>query len=196
MATRPCESSQTLDAWSRFGGHQVAFERGQVALRIESAHTAGARSRDGLAVDVVLDVADREHSRDVRLGRAGLRDQVTRVVVLELVEEESGIRVMADRGEDAVGLQLPGLVRVDVAEPDGGDAVVAEYLVDDGVRHPVDLVVRAGSLEHDLRGPELVTAVDERHLPREPRQEGRLLHPGGAAAAHHAKLSRGESGGT
>ena len=72
------------------------------------------------------------------------------VVVVELVEEERRVRVVADRGEHAVRVELPRLVRVDVAQLDAGDAVVAEDFLDDGVRDPVDLVVRVSPVEHDL----------------------------------------------
>ena len=69
-------------------GAGMAFERGEVPLGVERAHTARAGGRDRLAVDVILHVADGEHAGDVRLGRARLRDQVAVLVVVELVEEE------------------------------------------------------------------------------------------------------------
>ncbi len=48
----------------------MAFARGEEALGVERAHRAGAGGGDGLPVDVILDVADGEDARDVRLGRA------------------------------------------------------------------------------------------------------------------------------
>ena len=60
--------------------------------------------------------------------------------------------------------------------------VVAEHLVDGRVREELDLVVRAGAVEHDLRRAELVAPVDQRDLRAEARQEQRLLHRGVAAA--------------
>ena len=80
---------------------RVAFELRQVALGVERAHAARAGRRDGLPVDVILDVADREHAGDVRLGRARLRDQVAVLVVVELVDEELRVRLVADRDEEA-----------------------------------------------------------------------------------------------
>ena len=83
---------------------RVALELGEVALGVEGAHTARAGGRDRLAVDVILHVADREHAGDVRLGRAGLREQVAVLVVVELVDEELRVRVVADRDEEALRL--------------------------------------------------------------------------------------------
>ena len=102
--------------------------------------------------------------------------------MVELVDEELRVRVVADRDEDAVDALLPGLVGLHVAEPDGFDLAVAEDLVDHGVRDELDLGVRAGAIEHDLRRPEVVAAMDDRHLRREAGEERGLLHRGVAAA--------------
>ena len=117
----------------------VPLERREVPLGVERAHTARAGGGDGLPVDVVLDVADGEHARDVRLGRAGLRDQVAVLVVLELVDEELRVRVVADRDEEAAGLDLERLARLGVAQPDAGHRRVAEHLLDDVRGQELDL---------------------------------------------------------
>ena len=54
----------------------MALQRGEVALRVERRHAARAGSGDRLPVGVILHVAGREDARDVRLGRARLRDEV------------------------------------------------------------------------------------------------------------------------
>ncbi len=51
----------------RDGGAALVLELGQVALGIEGAHASGAGRGDGLPVDVILDVADREDTFDIRL---------------------------------------------------------------------------------------------------------------------------------
>ena len=93
-------------------------------------------------------------------------------------------RVVADRDEEAVGLDLACLARLRVAEPEAGHVAVAfsEHLVDDGVQHELDLLVLARAVDHDRRRAELVAAVDDHDLAREPRQERRLLHRRVAAA--------------
>ena len=78
------------------------------------------------------------------------------------------------------------------AEADRADlAVLAEHLVDDGVRDELDPWVRAGAVEHDRRGAELVAPVDDRHLVGELREEDRLLHRRVAAADDDDVLARG-----
>src|SRR5687767_7077676 len=55
----------------------------QVPLGVDGGHAAGAGGGDGLAVDVVLDVAAREDARHARLG-AVVGDEVAVGVHLEL----------------------------------------------------------------------------------------------------------------
>ncbi len=93
----------------------VAFLGGEEALRVEGCHAAGAGRGDRLPVGVVGDVAGDEDAGDVRRGRAGVREQVAGLVVVELVDEERRVRIVADRHEDAVGRQVPDLIGACVA---------------------------------------------------------------------------------
>ena len=95
----------------------MALLRREEPLGVEGRHAAGARRGDRLAVDVVLHVAGREDARDVRLGRAGLRHEVAVLVVVELVDEELRVRVVADRDEERAGLDLLRLAGLGVAQP-------------------------------------------------------------------------------
>jgi hypothetical protein len=138
---------------------------------------------------VVDHVAGREDALDVGLRRPRLGDEVARLVVVELVEEELRVRVMADRDEQALSRDLADLVRVEVAELDGGGlAVLGHHLVDDGGRDELDLLVRPRAVDHDLRGAEVVAPVDEGDLGGELRQEDGLLHRRVAAADDHDLL--------
>ena len=152
------------------------------ALRVERGHTSRAGGGDRLAVGVILHVAGGEHPGHVRLGRPGLRHEVARLVVVELVDEQLRVRVVADRDEDAVDLRLPRVAGRRVAQPHGLDLAVAEDLFDHRVGDEFDLVVRACAVEHDLRRTELVAPVYDRHLRREAGQEVRLFHRGVAPA--------------
>src|SRR4029077_13842048 len=60
----------------------------QPALGVERRLATGARRRDGLPVDVVGDVAGREHALDVRARRAGLDREVAVLVHVEDAAEE------------------------------------------------------------------------------------------------------------
>jgi hypothetical protein len=143
---------------------------------------------------VVGDVARREHAPDVRRCRAGLHLEVAGLVVIELVEEEPRVRVVPDRDEEPVGRDLRLLARVHVLDADCADlAVVAEHLVDDGVRDPLDPRIRPSAVEHDRRGSKLVAAVDDRHFVGELREEDGLLHRG-VAAAHDDDVLAAEEG--
>ena len=115
------------------------------ALGVERGHRARAGGGDCLAVGVILHVACGEDARDVRPRRACLGDEVALLVVVEPVQEERGGRVVADRDEDAVGLEDSRLARLRVLDPDAGHVPfgLAEHLLDDGVQNELDLLVRA-----------------------------------------------------
>ena len=83
----------------------MTLERRQVPLRVECSHTPGPGGGDRLAVHVILDVADREHACDVRLRRVGLRHEIPALIVVELVDEQLRVRVVADRDEESVRLR-------------------------------------------------------------------------------------------
>ena len=165
---------------------------GEVLLRVECAHTAGPCCGDRLAIDVVLHVADGEDSGNVRLRRVRLRDQVAGLVVLELVEEDCRVRIVADRREHAVRVEVPGFVGVDVTQAHARDPLVSEHLLNHSVGDPVDPVVGPRPIFHDLRGPELLAPVHDRHLGGEAGEEGRLLHGGIAATDDDHVLVREE----
>ena len=162
----------------------MALLRGEPTLGIKGRHRPCARSGDRLAIRVVGHVAGGEDTLDVRLGRARLRDEIARLVVVELVEEEARVRVVPDGDEEAVGGKVRDLIGVDVAEIDAGHLllVAPDDLVDDGVRDPFDPVVRPRAVQHDLRGAEVLAPVDDRHFARELGEECRLLHRRVAAA--------------
>ena len=64
-------------------------------------------------------------------------------LVVELVEEQGGVRVVADRDEDAVGLEHGLLAGDRVRSRTPVTLPVAEHLLDDLVEHELDLLVRA-----------------------------------------------------
>ena len=98
---------------------------------------------------------------DVRRRRARLRHEVAGVVVVELVDEERRVRVVPDRDEEAVGLELAHLAGARVAQAHGGHLALADDLVDHGVGDELDLLVRPRAVEHDRRGAELVAPVHD-----------------------------------
>src|SRR5215217_589845 len=119
----------------------MSLPRGQPPLCVERCHRPHPRGRDRLPVDVVDDVARREHAFDVRR-RPVVGQHVALLVHVELADKELGARIVADGYEEAVGRQIGELVCREVPDAHAGDDVVAEDLFDDGVRDPLDLVVR------------------------------------------------------
>ena len=85
---------------------------------------------------------------------------------------------MADRDEQAGGVEVAGLAGDGVAQRDRLEAVGAVDGVDRGVPDDVELGVGEGALLHDLGGAQLVAAHDQGDLGAEARQERRLLDRG------------------
>src|ERR1700729_2245694 len=94
---------------------------------------------------------------------------------------------MADGDERSGDLDLMGRVIDGVAQPRTGECSVltGDELVDAVRRQELDVRYRAGAVEHDVRGPELVAAGDHSDLRRELREEHRLLHRRVAATDDH-----------
>ena len=101
---------------------------------------------------------------------------------------------MADRDEDAFDGELPDRAGLHVAQDDPGDDALPDvpHLVDDGVERERNLRVRPRLVLHDLRRAEGVAAVDDGHVGRELRQEGRLFHRRVAAADDRDRLAAEE----
>src|SRR5690349_13319061 len=163
----------------------------QVPLGVEGALGPAARGRHGLSVGVVDKVADREDPVQLGLGRRLLNLHVALVVELDLTLDELGARPVSDCDEGATDIQLLLLAGLGVLHPDLGDlAVISGDELDRYVgRQEVDVLLAAGPLLHDLRGAELVAAVNDGELLRELRDEDRILHRRVAAADHSHVLA-------
>ncbi len=95
---------------------------------------------------------------------------------------------MADGDENAVYRHQSLLTGHSVFERDTGHFVFPVDLGDYRVPADLDLWVVDGSTRHDLRSPELVSAVNDRHFGGELRQEQSLFHGCVAASDHHQLL--------
>jgi len=102
------------------GGFGVALGFGEETLGVERRRAAGAGRGDRLPVDVILDVAGGEDSRNVRLGRLALRDEVAVLVVVERLDEELRRRVVADRDEQAVCGVVARFLRLELTQAHAG----------------------------------------------------------------------------
>src|SRR6185436_498995 len=136
----------------------------QPALAVERGHAAGAGGGDGLAVDVVDGVAAGEDALDVRDGGIVVRsDDVAALVELELPRVHLRVRRVADGDEEPLGGEVGDFVRLQVAQLQRGDAAFlrADDFVDGGVVAELDLRIGESPLLHDLRGAQLLAAVED-----------------------------------
>src|SRR5215210_1425819 len=181
------------------GGPVRLGVRGRVAqepLGVERRHAAAPGGGHRLAVGVVHEIARGEDARDTGASGTALHLHVAVLVELDLALHELGVRLMADRHEGAVDLDLPRRAILRVLEHRLAQRAVAIGL--EALHHvrgdQLDVLGLACAVEHDRRGTELVAAVDDAHLLRELREEGGVLH-GGVAAAYHDRRLPAEEGG-
>ncbi|ESQ07370.1 sugar ABC transporter ATPase [Streptomyces sp. PVA_94-07] len=164
----------------------------EVAFGVESGRSTGPGGGDGLAVDVVDDVAGGKDSGEVRTGGGGLHHDVALVVQVELSGEEFGAGVVADGDEQSRGRPLTDLACQRVAQGHSAEHAVLLLDLDDlAVEREGDLVVGEGAVPHDLGGPQGGAAVDDGDGAGEAGEESGLLH-GGVAAADHDDVAVAE----
>src|SRR2546428_3908625 len=144
-------------------------------LSVHKALDAVPRRCDGLSVPVVVGVSGHEDSVDARF-RPVLRDDVPHRVELDFSCEDLGVRVVADRDEEALDLEDSLLSSLDVPYLHPLDPARAEDLLDDRVPDEADLRVRESLLLQSLARAELVPPVYHLDAGGELGQKGRLLH--------------------
>ena len=147
----------------------------EVPLSFERTLASRSRSGDRLAVVVVGDIANGEHPGHVGGGapRNGLEIPVLLHRQLTLVEVGAGS--VADRDEHTGDGKLGSFAGLDIFDLDPGQGVLAQVLGDDRVPEKLDLGVAEGPVLHDLRGAELVAAMDDGDLLGEAAEEVGLL---------------------
>src|ERR1700677_2430129 len=169
----------------------------EVLFYFEGGHAAGAGGGDGLAVAAVLDVSAGEDAGDDSAVDGGedvvLGEDVAVVVEGEHALEGGGVGDVADaeeHGGDGEDVLVAGGF---VAQAEALDVFFfyAEDLFDGGVGDELDAGVGHGALEHDLRGAEFFSAIDQCDLRGETGEEESFLH-GGIAAADDCDLFAGE----
>src|SRR6476469_705659 len=104
-----CACRDQPAGWSMYARSALVEGLGEPALGVDGRGRAGAGRGDGLAVDVVDDVAAGEDAVDVGAGARVLDLDVARVVELELAGEQLAARVVPDRHEQAADRQGLGV---------------------------------------------------------------------------------------
>src|ERR1700727_3450926 len=113
------EKIQELAAWtSKYAENPPrtsGLVPGEDPLRFDRGHAARARGGDGLPVVVILYVARREDTRDIRLGSV-MGEEEAVVVNIELAFEHFRIGVVADRHENTGSFQLVSFSGFNIAQ--------------------------------------------------------------------------------
>src|SRR6267143_6205465 len=110
-------------------------------LRVQERLAAIPRGSHRLPVLVVVGVSGHEDSGDARL-RLVPRDDIPPRVEFDLPGEDLGIRIVADRDEEAIDLDLTLLSRLDILYLHSLDPARAKDILDDRVPDEADLRVR------------------------------------------------------
>ena len=161
-----------------------------IPLGVDGRHATRAGRGDGLAVDVILDVAAREHAGYVGR-RAAPRHDVAVRVEIHVAADQAGVGDVPDGDEDAVDGELLDGAGLDVAQHHAGNHAARHVLdlVDHRIELERDLLVGPRLVLHDLRRPECIAPVNDGDVRGELRQERRLLHRRVAAAHHRNRLA-------
>ncbi len=161
---------------------------GKPAFRFNRRHASGACGRNGLAIRRVRHIATRVNAFDGCLRRTRFHFDVARIVEVELVNEQAGIRLVADRDEDGFDVDVSFAAVVDVREANPRHVVFADDFFDFTIPRKIDQLMVHCALGHDLAGPQLLASMNHRDLGRKPGEEERFFHRGVAAADDRHRL--------
>ena len=165
---RPCLPSRPIASRSR--GTSSAAINVRCAASQRSASSAAMQpvpaDGDRLAVVVVGHVAGGEHARDAGVGAERHRSSTMYFLSVssQLPFEKRGVRRVADRQEHAGGVQLLRAGRRPCSSARRRSRPSASVPSTSSTRvvpDDFDLRVGLGPFGHDLRGPQLVAAMDQ-----------------------------------
>src|SRR5579864_952686 len=125
-------------------------------LGFESGHAAGTGGGDSLAIAAVLNIAAGENSRHASVDVVA-SDEIAVSIGFKLAGEHLGVGNVTDAEEQGAGGKIAYCAGLEVAQFEGGDFFLADvaHVIDDGIGHELDLLVIAGTVEHDLGGAEI-----------------------------------------
>src|SRR5690606_37190394 len=159
---RPFSANFQTASFSRFAVH---LQAGKVSLGVQGSHTAKAGRGNGLAVDIISNVAGGEDPEQAGAGRARLRPEIAVRLLLQLSGEELPGRGMADGYENAIDLKQAFLPGHDIAQLQsfyrgwhGRLARPAGDLVHHRVPDDAHIILREQALLKDTFGPEFAAS--------------------------------------
>lgn len=146
---------------------------GEVALGLDGGFTTFAGGGDGLAIEVVHDVAGGEEAGGLGCGALSVGLDVAGVVAVDEVACKLAVRHVADGDEGSADVEFAFFVGFEVLDFDAGEFVIFARNVggDGAVPDGLDFFVSEDAFGHDFGGSELVAAVDEVDLGGEAGEE-------------------------
>ena len=159
-----------------------------------SEHTG---TGDSLAVTLILNITAGEDTLDVGEAGAGLGDDITLVIELNLALDEGVGGIVTNSVEETVGINNLLLVGDNVLDSEVGHETIRLVLTDnlsgDGVEADLALGVGKETVSHDLGGTQLVPANENSHAAAVLGQEHSLLS-GGVTTANDVEGLVAENG--
>src|SRR4051794_31562612 len=132
------------------------------ALNLDRGHATRSGSGDGLPVNSILHVARVEHARYTGAG-ASIRDHVSIFVEVDLSDKRLCIWNVSNSNKKAIDILIVGLSGFEITQGDSGDHVLRNIvdIIDDGICQHRDLRIGNGTVDHNLRSPERLPAMNE-----------------------------------
>src|SRR5258706_639521 len=160
--------------------------RFQKSFHFNCRHAAHARGRYRLPVGAILDVAGMKNASDIRLG-ATLGQNVTVGIGIDLALEHRRVRDVPDGHKETANVFVPDFAGRGIAQLHARDVPFLNVVnvFDHGVCEEPDFRLGAGTIQHDLRGAELLAPVHQDYLRAKAAQEVRFFHGGITAADDH-----------
>src|ERR1017187_9436510 len=149
----------------------------QILLGFKGGHTSRSRSAYRLPIMTVGHIAADKYTRRPAAYKS-VGHEITIAIAVKLLTHKLSVWRMPDTQEHGTDRKVPLLASLQVAQPKSGDFLFAhvEDVIHHGVSEKNDLLVFAGALKHDLRGPELAAAMNDGDLGCEAGKEQRLFH--------------------
>src|ERR1039457_148409 len=165
----------------------------QILLGFKSGHASRSRSAYRLPIMTVGHIAADEYTRRPAAYKS-VGYEITIAIAVELLTHELSVWRMPDTQKHGTDWKIPLFASLQVTQPKSGDFPFArvEDVIHHGVSEKHDLLVFAGALKHDLRGPELAAAMNDGDLGCEASKEQCLFHSRVAAADDGYLLARKE----
>jgi hypothetical protein len=148
------------------------------SLGIDRSHASGASGGYCLPIDPIDYIPRGKDAIDISVGRTGADLEVTKLVHVELADEDRRVGLMADGHEDSVCGKIRNNTGLEVLQADTTHSATgfAMDFLHYGVPDECDLWVFEGPLLHDFRCAELIAPMHYRHFAAEAGEERRLLH--------------------